>query len=53
VSLSVDGASLLAFVAKSDPLPTQAVTVRPTRLLVYAGGRLVAVSELAPAALPA
>jgi putative spermidine/putrescine transport system ATP-binding protein len=53
VNLSVEGTSLLAFVAKSDPLPTDGATVRPTRLLVYAAGRLVAVSEPTPtAALP-
>jgi ABC-type Fe3+/spermidine/putrescine transport system ATPase subunit len=49
VTVSVDGTSLVAFAAKSEPVPTDGVTVRPTRLLVYdAGGRLAGVSEPAP-----
>jgi hypothetical protein len=49
VNLSVDGARLVSFAAKSAPVPTDGVTVRPTRLLVYdAGGRLAGVSESAP-----
>jgi ABC-type Fe3+/spermidine/putrescine transport system ATPase subunit len=49
VSLSVDGASLVAFATKSEPVPTQNVTVRPTRILLYdADGRLAGVNELAP-----
>jgi putative spermidine/putrescine transport system ATP-binding protein len=48
VSLSVEGASLLAFVPKSEAVPADPVTVRPTRMLVYADGHLVGVSELAP-----
>src|SRR5712691_7706009 len=50
VSLSVEGASLLAFVPKSEVVPADPVTVRPTRMLVYAEGHLVGVSELAPGA---
>jgi len=54
VSLSVDGASLLAFVPKSDRVPSDGVTVRPTRVLVYADGGLAGVSEpLAQTALSA
>ncbi len=45
VSLSVDGASLLAFVPKSESVPNDGVTVRPTRLLLYADGRLAGVTE--------
>src|SRR5207245_1851805 len=50
VSLSVEGATLLAFVPKSEAVPAEPVTVRPTRMLVYADGRLVGVSELGPSA---
>ncbi len=39
------GESLLAFVPKSQPVPTQAVAVRPRRFLVYANERLAAVAE--------
>jgi ABC-type sugar transport system ATPase subunit len=42
VTLGADGASLLAFVAKGLELPADQATVRPTRLLVYAEGRLAA-----------
>jgi hypothetical protein len=45
VSLAVDGASLLAFVPKSESVPSEGVTVRPTRLLLYADGRLAGVTE--------
>ncbi|MGI9146479.1 MAG: ABC transporter ATP-binding protein [Chloroflexota bacterium] len=45
VSLSVDGASLLAFVPKSQSVPSDGITVRPTRVLVYADGQLAGVSE--------
>jgi len=45
VSLSVDGASLLAFVPKSQRIPSDGITVRPTRVLVYADGQLAGVSE--------
>ena len=45
VSLSVEGASLLAFVPKSESVPSDGVTVRPTRVLLYADGRLAGVSE--------
>jgi ABC-type Fe3+/spermidine/putrescine transport system ATPase subunit len=41
VTLSVDGASLLAFVPKADELPTEGTTVRPRRVLLYADGRLL------------
>jgi putative spermidine/putrescine transport system ATP-binding protein len=40
-----DGDQLLAFVPKSQLVPTQAVTVRPRRFLVSAGERLAAVAE--------
>jgi ABC-type Fe3+/spermidine/putrescine transport system ATPase subunit len=46
VSLRVQDVSLLAFVAKSEPLPTDSPTVRPSRVLLYADGRLAGVSEL-------
>jgi len=45
VTLSTDGANLLAFVPKSEPVPTEQVTVRPRRVLVYGDGRLAAVVE--------
>jgi hypothetical protein len=45
VTLSADGNSLLAFVPKSESIPTDGLTVRPSRVLVYADGRLAAVSE--------
>src|SRR5260370_27629112 len=51
VSLRVEGVSLLAFVPKSDPLPTDSPTVRPTRVLLYADGRLAGVSDLSPTAV--
>jgi ABC-type Fe3+/spermidine/putrescine transport system ATPase subunit len=50
VSLRVEGVSLLAFVPKSEPLPTDDPTVRPTRVLLYADGRLAGVSELSTSA---
>jgi putative spermidine/putrescine transport system ATP-binding protein len=59
VTLEVEGTSLLAFVPKSDPLPTEAVTVRPLRVLVYADGKLVGATEAqtagdrTPVAVPA
>jgi putative spermidine/putrescine transport system ATP-binding protein len=46
VSLSVEGASLLAFVPKSESVPSDGITVRPTRVLLYAEGHLAGVSEL-------
>jgi hypothetical protein len=45
VNLTVDGNSLLAFVPKSESIPTDGLTVRPSRVLVYAEGRLAAVGE--------
>jgi putative spermidine/putrescine transport system ATP-binding protein len=45
VTLSSGGASLLAFVPKSDPIPSEAATVRPSRVLIYSQGRLVGASE--------
>jgi len=45
VNLSVDGTSLLAFVPKSESIPTDSLTVRPSRVLVYADGRLAGVGE--------
>jgi putative spermidine/putrescine transport system ATP-binding protein len=46
VSLRVEGVSLLAFVPKSVRLPSESPTVRPTRVLLYADGRLAGVSDL-------
>jgi putative spermidine/putrescine transport system ATP-binding protein len=45
VNLSVEGNTLLAFVPKSDSIPTDGLTVRPSRVLVYADGRLAGISE--------
>jgi putative spermidine/putrescine transport system ATP-binding protein len=54
VTLSTEEqASLLAFVPKADTLPSESVTVRARRVLVYADGRLAGVSEpLAGAPVP-
>ena len=41
---------LLAFVPKSDPLPTEGVTVRAARMLLYVGERLAGVVESGAAA---
>jgi ABC-type sugar transport system ATPase subunit len=46
VTLSVDGASLLAFVPKSESVPSDGITIRPTRILLYADGHLAGISEL-------
>jgi ABC-type Fe3+/spermidine/putrescine transport system ATPase subunit len=43
VSVSAEGASLLAFVPKSEPVPGESPRVRVRRVLVYADGRLVGV----------
>jgi putative spermidine/putrescine transport system ATP-binding protein len=40
VTLRVEGASLLAFVPKSDGVSADGLTVRPGRMLVYADGHL-------------
>jgi hypothetical protein len=45
--------SLLAFVPKSEPIPTDGLVLRPRRLLVYAGEQLAGVIELAPGAAQA
>jgi ABC-type Fe3+/spermidine/putrescine transport system ATPase subunit len=45
VTLSVDGASLVAFVPKSHSVPRDGVTVRPSRMLLYADGRLAGIAE--------
>lgn len=45
VTLALEGASLLVFVPKSGSVPRDGVTVRPTRVLLYAGGSLAGVSE--------
>jgi ABC-type Fe3+/spermidine/putrescine transport system ATPase subunit len=47
VTLSVDGADLVAFVPKSETVPGAEVTVRPRRMLVYADGHLAGVVEAA------
>jgi putative spermidine/putrescine transport system ATP-binding protein len=44
VSLSVEGASVLAFVPKSACVPSDGITLRPTRVLLYADGHLVGAS---------
>jgi putative spermidine/putrescine transport system ATP-binding protein len=45
VTLSVEGASVLAFVPKSETVPSDGITVRPTRMLLYADGHLAGVSD--------
>ena len=45
VSLSVEGASILAFVPKSESVPSDGITVRPTRMLLYADGHLAGTSR--------
>ena len=45
VSLSVDGASLLAFVPKSESVPSEHASVSARRVLVYTGERLVGIAE--------
>jgi putative spermidine/putrescine transport system ATP-binding protein len=45
MTLSVEGASVLAFVPKSESVPSDGITVRPTRMLLYADGHLAGVSE--------
>src|SRR5262249_55942684 len=45
VTVSADGTTLIAFVPRSEPMPTRAPTVRATRLLLYADGHLAGVSE--------
>jgi ABC-type Fe3+/spermidine/putrescine transport system ATPase subunit len=58
VTLSVDGvdSGLLAFLPKSEAVPTEPVRVTARRVLVYADGQLAGVSEAAssaPAGVPA
>jgi putative spermidine/putrescine transport system ATP-binding protein len=45
VSLTADGTPLLAFVPKSETLPSETAVVRPRRVLVYASERLVGTAE--------
>ena len=45
VTLTAEGTSLLAFVPKSESVPTERPTVSARRVLVYAEGRLLGVSE--------
>jgi hypothetical protein len=45
LTLSVEGASVLAFVPKSETVPADGITLRPRRMLVYADGHLAGVSE--------
>ncbi|GAC1319085.1 MAG: ABC transporter ATP-binding protein [Chloroflexota bacterium] len=54
VTLRAGGTRLLAFVPKSDPMPTDGVTLRAQRMLVYRDGRLADVVEnvRAPARVP-
>jgi putative spermidine/putrescine transport system ATP-binding protein len=55
VTLDVEGTTLLVFAPKAlGGVPADDLTVRPTRVLIYADGRLAGVSELAaqPAAVP-
>jgi hypothetical protein len=53
ISLQVEGASLLAFVPKSESVPSAGITVRPRRVLLYANNHLASVSEHAPALVQA
>jgi ABC-type Fe3+/spermidine/putrescine transport system ATPase subunit len=53
VTLTAEGASLLAFVPRSQPVPTENPMVAARRLLLYADGRLVGVSEPTPTAITA
>jgi putative spermidine/putrescine transport system ATP-binding protein len=48
VMLQTSGASLLAFVPKSESLPPDGASVRARRMLVYARDRLVGVLEPSP-----
>ena len=48
VTLTAEGTSLLAFVPKSESVPTERPTVSARRVLVYAEGRLLDVSEPVP-----
>jgi putative spermidine/putrescine transport system ATP-binding protein len=50
VSLRAEGVSLLAFVPKSEPLASDGLRVQPTRILLYADGRLAGISELSTSA---
>jgi putative spermidine/putrescine transport system ATP-binding protein len=55
VTLNVQGTTVLVFAPKAlGAIPADSLTVRPTRVLIYADGRLAGVSELAaqPAAVP-
>jgi putative spermidine/putrescine transport system ATP-binding protein len=45
VSLRAEDTALLAFAPKAEPLPAEHVSVRATRLLVYANERLLDVAE--------
>ncbi len=47
VTLKADGVGVLSFTAKADELPSDQPTVRARRVLVYADGRLLGVSESA------
>jgi putative spermidine/putrescine transport system ATP-binding protein len=47
VTVAVEGASLLVFVPKGEDLPTDGLTVRPRRVLVYGNERLLGVAETA------
>ncbi len=50
VSVSIDGTDLLLFVPKAERMPADAPTVSPRRMLLYADGRLLGVTEPGPAA---
>ena len=45
VTLTAEGTSLLAFVPRSELIPTDRLTVAPRRVLLYANGHLLATSE--------
>ena len=45
VTLTAGGTSLLAFVPRSEPIPTDRLTVALRRVLLYADGHLVATSD--------
>ncbi len=53
VTLTAGGTSLLAFVPRSEPIPTDGFTVAPRRVLLYANGHLVAASDMAQTATTA
>ncbi len=51
VSVSAEGASLLAFVPKAEPIPSDNIRLDTRRVLIYADQRLVGVCEPTPESL--